>query len=255
MLLQWVMTKKRINNEFYDELGKRWYEGDDHPIALLRREQEPKNSWVLCSINKDFNHAPIKVLDIACGGGFLANDLWCNGHDVIGVDKSLQTLAMAEKKWGIKEKLQFKYADAYKLPFADNSFDAVCMMDFLEHVENPDLVIKEAARVLKPKGCFYFHTFNRNFISGLLVVDALQYCFKGDLPQVHVKELLIKPKELKKYCESVKLSVENLYGFGPNFLSPYFWYSLITRKVHEKFTFQLKSSCLVSYLGSAKKMP
>lgn len=43
-------------------------------------------------------------------------------------------------------------ADAKKLPFLDKSFDIALLLQVLEHVDEPAVVLKEAARVLKPNG-------------------------------------------------------------------------------------------------------
>jgi len=250
------MAKKlEIDNDFYNDLGEKWFEGDDHPIALLRQEQTAKNTWVKTKLESFFGEKKLKVLDVACGGGFLAKELYKSGHDVIGIDKSETTIKSARDKWGVKDRLSFKEADAYNLPFESDSFDVVCAMDFLEHVYKPEKVIKEISRVLKPGGQFFFHTFNRNPISNFLAADLIKICFKGKQPQIHIKELFIKPKELETYCESSNLKVESFFGLSPKFLSKYFWYSLFTRRVHPKFEFVLKKSCLISYLGNAKKGP
>jgi len=45
-------------------------------------------------------------------------------------------------------------ADAHSLPFADNSFDITCLLELLEHVHNPILALKEAARVARKKVIF-----------------------------------------------------------------------------------------------------
>ncbi|MBC7714915.1 MAG: class I SAM-dependent methyltransferase, partial [Rhizobacter sp.] len=43
------------------------------------------------------------------------------------------------------------------LPFADNSFDVITCMDVIEHLENPEFVLREINRILKPGGRFLFH--------------------------------------------------------------------------------------------------
>lgn len=48
------------------------------------------------------------------------------------------------------------FADAHKLPFADNSIGAVACFEVLEHVTEPDAVISEIARVLSAGGIVAF---------------------------------------------------------------------------------------------------
>ena len=72
-----------------------------------------------------------------------------------------ESLAVA-RQFDNTNSVNYDYGNAYELPYNDAHFDAVCCMDFLEHVEKPDRVIAEASRVLRSGGLFFFHTFNRN---------------------------------------------------------------------------------------------
>ena len=55
-------------------------------------------------------------------------------------------------------KYQFTVASAYELPFQDKSFDIVVCCEVIEHVQNPEKLIGEAHRVLKPSGKFILTT-------------------------------------------------------------------------------------------------
>ncbi len=201
-----VRNKKcGINNAYYDDLDEKWNSASDHPIALLRAENHLRNPWIADVIHKK-NPGPSKVLDIGCGAGFLTNALARKGHFVSGIDLSVQSLAIA-KKGDSTESVEYKCASAYKLPFDDMSFDAVCAMDLLEHVENPTLVIEEASRVLKKNGLFFFHTFNRNLLSYLIVIKGLDWCFSNAPKNIHVYPLFIKPEEMRDICSQKGLTV------------------------------------------------
>jgi SAM-dependent methyltransferase len=54
-----------------------------------------------------------------------------------------------------KDGVDYRVSDAARLPYEDNSFDAVMVFDVLEHVPDPASVINEIARVLKPGGIFH----------------------------------------------------------------------------------------------------
>ena len=66
--------------------------------------------------------------------------------------------------------------DAFALPFPHQSFDVICAMDFLEHVEMPEQIIRNSARLLRPNGLFFFHTFNRNLLSYVVVIKGVEWC-------------------------------------------------------------------------------
>lgn len=95
-----------------------------------------------------------KVLDIGCNTGILLIPLLEKGVDIVGVDISKSDIKKAKEKLEEKKFPSNKalVADAKKLPFKQNSFDMVLLSDILEHVSQPELVAKEAYRVVKPGG-------------------------------------------------------------------------------------------------------
>lgn len=240
----------KINNDFYDTLGEDWYQADDHAIALLRAEQKTKNPWVMESIDRYFSK-DIAILDIACGGGFLTNHLATKYREVYGVDFSVDSLKVA-KAHDHTGKVHYQKADAYSLPFDDQSFEVVCLMDFLEHVENPKAVLAEAKRVLKPGGLIFYHTFNRNPLSWLIVLKAVEWLMPKAPKDLHVYQLFIKPQELMAYFDELKLQNLALFGMRPVFNRTFFK-SLYLRRVLPEFKFVINNDTKLAYLGYAKK--
>lgn len=85
-----------------------------------------------------------KVLDIACGDGLLMSTLKKKGALVYGVDISEEAIRKCKDKG-----LDVSVVDiaTEKLPFQDGAFDVVVMLDVLEHLYNPDVLLREAMRV------------------------------------------------------------------------------------------------------------
>ncbi|MES2200377.1 MAG: bifunctional 2-polyprenyl-6-hydroxyphenol methylase/3-demethylubiquinol 3-O-methyltransferase UbiG [Chlamydiota bacterium] len=248
------MARKKniINNSFYDTLQDNWIYATDHPIALLRAENTLRNPWIEKVIQEKKPH-PCKILDIGCGAGLLTNPLAKQGHIVSGIDLSPSSLEVA-RKLDMTNSVHYKTAKAEELPFAENSFDVVCAMDLLEHVNDPSLVIKEASRVLKPDGLFFFHTFNRNPISYFIIIKGVEWFVKNAPSNMHVYPLFITPKELGGMCKLSQLQVEMMQGMRPDFAHKAFWKMLLTRKVDPGFKFTFTPSLLTGYVGFAKKI-
>jgi 2-polyprenyl-6-hydroxyphenyl methylase / 3-demethylubiquinone-9 3-methyltransferase len=240
-----------INNTFYDDLHEDWLHANDHPIALLRSENALRNPWIQEVLVSKF-HYPCKVLDVGCGGGYLTNYLAKKGHLVSGVDLSEQSLQIAKKE-DTTASVDYRRASAYELPYLKDSFDVVCAMDLLEHVEKPATVIAEAARVLKKGGLFFFHTFNRNLLSYLMIIKGVDWCFSNSPKNIHVYPLFIKPKELQQICENHSLKVEEMKGVRPDFQRKAFWKMVALRRVEEDFRFIFTSSLKTGYSGYATK--
>lgn len=242
-----------VNNAFYDNLGERWYEANDDPVALLRAEGRLKNPWVAGRIRSRRGGGPGRILDIGCGAGFLANALAAEGHRVSGVDMSRGSLKVARTRGdGAAAPAAYRVADAYRLPFRDAAFDAVIALDFLEHVTAPGRVIAEAARVLRPGGLFFFHTFNRNRLAWLIVIKGLEWFVRNTPEHMHVLPLFIKPGELESYCRESGMRPEEMTGIRPSLGLP-FWKMLATRRVPADFRFVLTASLNISYMGYAIK--
>jgi SAM-dependent methyltransferase len=85
-----------------------------------------------------------KLLDIGCGIGWLANHF----SDYTGIDYSVEALKRATAL-GRNVSLA-NVSDP--LPYEDATFDGVVIKDLLEHVPDPVVVVREAARVLRPGG-------------------------------------------------------------------------------------------------------
>ncbi len=85
-----------------------------------------------------------KVLDIGCGDGLLLEALVKKGAVVSGVDISEEGVKKCRAKG-----LDVSVSDASheKLPFPDHSADVVTLLDILEHVYSPEVLLKEAVRV------------------------------------------------------------------------------------------------------------
>jgi 2-polyprenyl-6-hydroxyphenyl methylase/3-demethylubiquinone-9 3-methyltransferase len=246
-----VSGKPVINNAFYDDLGERWYSASDDPVALLRAESRLRVPWVVNKISQQTSRA--QVLDVACGAGFLSNALALKNHQVTGIDLSTQSLEVA-KKYDTTKSVTYLTMDAHHLDFPDASFDAVCAMDFLEHVSDRHQVIKEFSRVLKPGGRFFFHTFNRNFISWLIVIKGVEWFVKNTPDHMHTYDLLLKPSELRTICEKNNLQIEDIHGVMPKVWSKPFFKLLTTRVVSPDFQFVFTSSTVMGYGGFARKM-
>lgn len=240
-------SSQTINNDFYDDLSDRWYTATDHPIALLRAENAVRVPWIIGQIGENKT-----VLDIGCGAGILTNALSLKGHTVYGIDLSEKSLEIAKKR-DLSKRVDYRVANAYALPFEEEKFDVVCAMDVLEHVEDPSLLIMQAARVLKPNGLFFFHTFNRNLLSYFLIIKGVDWCVPNAPKNMHVYPLFIKPEELEEICEDQDLQIINIQGFSPKIFSKPFWKMVFTRNVPANFTFRFSKSLKTGYCGFAKK--
>lgn len=94
-----------------------------------------------------------RVLDLGCGDGELALELWRRGARVVGVDASASMIEAARAKAkGHRADISFFPARAERLPFAGADFDLVLAVTILCFVDDAAPVFREIARVLRPSG-------------------------------------------------------------------------------------------------------
>ncbi len=241
-----------INNAVYDELGERWHTAQDDPVALLRAESRLRTAWIRTELETGFGRRPLAVLDVACGGGLLANPLALAGHAVTGIDLSRDSLRVA-RAHDPTGSVRYLAMDARALAFPDGRFDVVCMMDFLEHLEERDQVIGEAARVLRPGGWLFFHTFSRTPASWLIAIKGVEWAVRNTPRNLHVHRLFLMPSELRGLCRRHGLAVETLRGVRPRVLCRAFLRLLVTGRVGDDFQFVFTGSLRVGYCGRAVK--
>lgn len=244
-----------VNNAVYDSLGERWYAAQDDPIALLRAETAHRTPWIVDEIRARFAgrvRVRVRVLDVGCGAGFLANALAEHGFDVTGLDASAASLAVAARH-DASRTARYDVGDAYDLPYADASFDVVCAMDFLEHVVWPGRVIAEASRVLARGGMFFFHTFNRSFVSWLVVIKGVEWFVKNTPKNLHVHSLFRTPDEIRGMCTECGLTLREVRGQMPDVLSWAFVRMLATGVVPRDLAFRYTSSTTTGFMGVADK--
>jgi demethylmenaquinone methyltransferase/2-methoxy-6-polyprenyl-1,4-benzoquinol methylase len=107
-------------------------------------------------IIKDSN--PDSILDVATGTGDLAINLAeTNASRIVGFDISSGMLDIGKikvKKKSLDSKIEMILGDGEKMPFEDNSFDAITVAFGVRNFESLENGLKEIYRVLKPKGTF-----------------------------------------------------------------------------------------------------
>lgn len=118
-------------------------------------EQFENLRWSSRDSKLGFNHESAlemigygSVLDLGCGDGMLLDSLRSRGDntEIKGLDISQEAVKKCRAKGHHAE--LFDFSDG-KIPYADNSFDYVVMLDVLEHLYDPDGLLAEAKRVAR----------------------------------------------------------------------------------------------------------
>ena len=103
--------------------------------------------------------AGLRVADIGCSAGFIAEELSAAGGRTIGFDIDQPGLAKASQRFGAR--VLFVRGDGERIPVADGALDVIVFNHIYEHVVDPDGVVSELHRVLADDGAIYLGLANR----------------------------------------------------------------------------------------------
>ncbi len=112
------------------------------------------HTWKWNSMEKFFknlNTKPVKILDVGCASGFLTSQIaaFFPLSESFGIDSYKKAIEFGRKTY---PNIKFKFADAHRLPFKNESFDLITCIETLEHLENPEGAISEMYRCIRRNG-------------------------------------------------------------------------------------------------------
>jgi len=147
------------------------------------------------------------MLDIATGtGDFAIEALKINPEKIVGVDISEGMLSFGQekiKKMGLEKTIQLQKGDSEKLPFSDNSFDAVIVSFGVRNFENLQKGLSDMFRVTKPGGyCLVLEFSNpRKFPMKQLYTFYSKYClpFLGKMISKDPSAYTYLPESVKAF--------------------------------------------------------
>jgi ubiquinone/menaquinone biosynthesis C-methylase UbiE len=155
------MTERPIPSEKYD---RQYFEklNKGYREFVLREQFHPAYYQALDFVGLQGGE---RVLDLGCGRGELVYLTALRGCECVGIDFSSAAVEMARDLLqtlpeNFREKADIRQMDVKQLNFADEVFDAVFMLDIVEHLHPWELkaALAEAARVLRPEGRLLIYT-------------------------------------------------------------------------------------------------
>ncbi len=142
------------NIQVHTTLADRYNKDEPH----FRPENQAKVSGRLTDMHKRTQSE--NLLDLGCGTGFIINLARSNFNSITGVDI---TPAMLDQVDTSGHDITLHNSQVEDLPLNSNHFGAVSAYSFLDHLEDPSLMLKEALRVMKPGAEFYIDLVPNHF--------------------------------------------------------------------------------------------
>lgn len=195
----------------FDAIADSWWDvnGSMKPLHLL-------NPLRLQYIKQRCQLSGARVLDVGCGGGILTESLTQAGGNTTGIDLSDAALEAAKNhaKYG-QLTIDYQCISVEKLAEQQGaSFDVITCMEMLEHVPEPESVVRACASLLKPGGKVFFSTLNRTPKAFLLAIVAAEYVMQMLPRGTHQYSAFIRPSELEHWAVEAGLDLEDITGLS-----------------------------------------
>jgi ubiquinone/menaquinone biosynthesis C-methylase UbiE len=164
-----IEEQERVNDYFQSQ-SSYWediYASNDPQGEIIRERHAAALAWVDSLALLPYS----RVLEIGCGAGYMASALAQRGLQVYAID-SIEIMVELTRRHaaesGIAEGLSLDVGNVYSLAFEDNSFDLVIAIGVIAWLDQPELAIKEMARVAKPGGYVLLTANNRMGLTNFL---------------------------------------------------------------------------------------
>ena len=188
----------------FEAMAAEWWnpEGKFKPLHMLN---PCRLDYITSQIAAEFDcdlaaarpFAGLRILDIGCGGGLLAEPMARLGATVVGADAAPRNIPVAQlhaEQSGLA--IDYRHTTAEDLAEAGEQFDVVLNMEVVEHVANPQSYLTACRVLLKPGGLMICSTLNRNPKSFVMAIVGAEWVMRWLPKGTHDWSKFITPDEL-----------------------------------------------------------
>ena len=210
--------QKEIDN--FAAMSAHWWD-ESGPMAPLHAFAPVRIDYILDSVRRigtsgDGRLEGLRILDIGCGGGILAEPMARLGGQVTGIDATPEAIeaAMAHAKT-TSLAIDYQCTTAEALAASGAQYDLVYASEVIEHVTDRRLFAASMATMLAPGGTVVITTINRTLASFALSKVALEYVLRTVPAGTHDPARFVRPAELRDEFAGVGIMLDDMTGFAP----------------------------------------
>ncbi len=183
-------------------------------LAYFRRE--------ICAhfgrdVNDDAALSDLRLIDIGCGGGLVAEPMSKQGAIVTGIDPSdnnIKAAALHADQQGLK--IDYRACRAEDVAEKGETFDIVLVLEVVEHVPKVPDFVKLVSSLVAPGGLIILSTINRTTKSFALAIVGAEFILRWLPKGTHQWNRFVTPDELKSALQAADLKPRNIAGLEYN---------------------------------------
>jgi len=205
----------------FEAMAEEWWdpEGKFKPLHMLN---PCRLGYIVDQIAAEFARDPgdplplkgLRLLDIGCGGGLLAEPMARLGADVLGADAAPRNIPVAQvhaEASGLS--IDYRNITAEALAAAGERFDVILNMEVVEHVADPLGYLTACHDLLNPGGLMICSTINRNAKSFAMAIVGAEWVMRWLPKGTHEWGKFITPDELFELLRRAGLDPVDRKGF------------------------------------------
>ena len=217
--------QREIDN--FTALSDHWWD-QQGPMATLHAFTPIRIDYILRAISRFFptqtkmlkntNTAlgGLKILDIGCGGGLLAEPMARLGASVTGIDVTDAAIIAAKAHADTMQLcIDYQTIAAEELAASGVMFDVIYASEVIEHVVDRPMFIKAIAQMLAPHGLVIITTINRSLPALIFAKFVLEYIVQLVPAGTHDPRKFVKPNELRAEFINAGILLDDMTGFVP----------------------------------------
>jgi len=204
----------------FAKLAETWWD-EKGPFRPLHQIGPTRLTYIRDRLCAHFGRDPkappsltgLSILDIGCGGGLVAEPLARLGAEVTGIDPALETIAAAKahaKGGGLD--IAYEATTAEALADAGKTFDAVLLLEVVEHVPDVPAFLKRIAPLVRPGGLMILSTLNRTLKAYALAIVGAEFILRWVPAGTHQWDRFVMPGELKAALTGAGLTLADTTG-------------------------------------------
>ena len=204
----------------FARLGGAWWDANG-PFKPLHRLNPTRLTYIrdqLCAkFGRDAKAAKslsdLSVVDVGCGGGLVCEPLARLGAQVTGIDPGEEAIAAAKahaEAGGLE--IAYDVATAEELAARGRNYDAVLLLEVVEHVPDVPAFLKATAPLVKPNGLMILSTLNRTLKAYALAIVGAEYILRWIPVGTHQWDRFVTPEELGSALRGAALKLTDATG-------------------------------------------